>query len=409
MYVVDQSKTSGHTASVTGVYWHPLERDIVLTCSADGSARLWKLNGKTQFEMLVCDKVFQPKSGKGQRTAVQCVAFHPGGREFAVGTSCGSIQIWNTSRVSGRPERAVYDAHGPNKPIHSIVYNVDGSKLATRSSEDDTCKIWDSRKITRSSPPIVTCLNVPTFSEHSSVDFSSNGRLICVGTASRKKDKDGKVFESGGIKFFAIPRGPSQNGLSIAALLDLEVSRTAGVSCVKWHPKLNQIFLGFSDGNMEILFDPQFSSKGAMLVFAKAGRQMDGLTKLLNSRAPTGSAGVRGEIIAPNAVPIGSRRKRGKETEETKNLEPERPAAGFKTGTQSGAGVNFTQFVVDSKMKSNKSIAGKDPREELMKYKEGKSYISQAYAGNMEHILADRTVEQEEEEIEPEQKKSKNT
>ena len=83
MYVVDQAKTSGHTAAVTGVAWHPLERDIVLSSSNDGSARLWNLNGKTQFQMLVCEKVFQPKSIKGQRTNVTCIAYHPGGREFA--------------------------------------------------------------------------------------------------------------------------------------------------------------------------------------------------------------------------------------------------------------------------------------------------------------------------------------
>ena len=133
-------------------------------------------------------------------------------------------------------------------------------------------------------------------------------------------------------------------------------------------------------------------------------RQSDGLTELLKSRAPTGSAGVRGQIIAPNALPIGqggTKRKRQKEREDpAKERQPEPPAAGFKTGTQNGAAVNFTQFIVDSRMGTSKAIAGKDPREELLKYKEGKSYISQAYAGNKEVILADKTVEQEEEDQE---------
>ena len=401
MYVLDQAKTTGHTASVTGVQWHPLERDTVLTSSIDGSARLWNLNGKTQFEMLVCDKVFQPKSSKGQRTNVLCVAYHPGGREFAVGTSCGSIQIWNTSRVSGRPERSVFDAHGRGKPINAIVYNYDGSALSSRSSEDDTCKVWDTRIITSSASPLVICKDAATFSEHSSMDFNCNGKIICVGTALRTKTKDGKLRESGGIKFFHVPKSSSSQPNQSEAFLSLDVSGVAGVTVVKWHPKLNEILIGFSDGKTDVLFDPQLSSKGALLPFTKAGRKGDALSELLKSRAPTGSAGVRGQIIAPNAIAIGhgTKRKRGKEEDPSRSRIPEPPAAGLKTGTQSGGGVNFTQFIVDSRMKSSKSIAGKDPREELLKYNEGESYVSKAYEGNTERILADKTVEQEEEEL----------
>ena len=43
---------------------------------------------------------------------------------------------------------------------------------------------------------------------------------------------------------------------------------------------------------------------------------------------------------------------------------------------------------------NNKNIAGKDPREELFKYSEGKSYVSKAYEGDV--ILAEKTVEEKE-------------
>ena len=45
---------------------------------------------------------------------------------------------------------------------------------------------------------------------------------------------------------------------------------------------------------------------------------------------------------------------------------------------------------------NNKNIAGKDPREELFKYSEGKNYVSKAYEGNIQKILAEKTVEEEE-------------
>jgi len=45
---------------------------------------------------------------------------------------------------------------------------------------------------------------------------------------------------------------------------------------------------------------------------------------------------------------------------------------------------------------NNKNIAGKDPREELFKYSEGKNYVSRAYEGDVQRILAEKTVEEEE-------------
>lgn len=73
---------------------------------------------------------------------------------------------------------------------------------------------------------------------------------------------------------------------------------------------------------------------------------------------------------------------------------------GIKTGIQAGGGVNFTQYIVqNTKYMNNKNIAGKDPREEWFKYSEGKNYVSQAYEGNVQRILAEKTVEEEEAEM----------
>ena len=43
---------------------------------------------------------------------------------------------------------------------------------------------------------------------------------------------------------------------------------------------------------------------------------------------------------------------------------------------------------------NNKNIAGKDPRGGLFKYNE--SYVSKAYEGDIQRILAEKTVEEEE-------------
>lgn len=59
--------------------------------------------------------------------------------------------------------------------------------------------------------------------------------------------------------------------------------------------------------------------------------------------------------------------------------------------------MNFTQFIVKEQGEKSRNIAGIDPREALFKYSEGKNYVSQAYAENTS-ILAEKTIEQEEEE-----------
>ena len=164
MYVTDQALTTGHTAAVTGVDWHPFERDIVLTSSTDhGSARIWSVNGKTQFHFLICDKVYRATNAKGQKVGVTAFAFHPGGRELVLGTACGSIQIWNATRVGARRDRETFHSHGEGRPVNSLSYNVDGSQIASRSV--DMLKVWDAKRLSRSSSPLVACPGLPTVHE----------------------------------------------------------------------------------------------------------------------------------------------------------------------------------------------------------------------------------------------------
>lgn len=414
--MTDPVRTIGHTAAVTGVDWHPLERDVVLTSSIDGSARLWNLNGKTQFKKLCCDKVYRAKNERGQRVAATAVTFHPGGRELAFGTACGSIQIWNATRVGARPERVVYHAHGDNRAIHSLVYSVDGSRLASRSMDDDTVKVWDARRLSRSASPIVTCTGLPSDYEHCNSAFSPDGRVLCAGSSEPRMGPNKQRKEVGKLKFYRVPhkRNEALEKSPTAPFLELDVGQEVGVVVVKWHSKLNQIFVGCSDGSTVVFYDRTLSSKGALLPSSKGGRPVDELSRLLASRAPTGSAGIRGEILTPNALPMfrdkdrDVKRKRDEQADPTKSRQPEAPSTGIKTGGQSSVQVSFTQLVSKSIVK-NKNIAGKDPREEWFKYSEGKkSYASQAYEGDKEKVLADKTVEQEEEEIRSKKKPKSN-
>jgi WD40 repeat protein/pSer/pThr/pTyr-binding forkhead associated (FHA) protein len=392
-YLADQSRTAGHTAAVTGADWHPLERDSVLTGSGDGTARLWDVSpsARTRFGMLCCRSVLQARSVRGRRTAVASVCFHPGGREFAVGTACGSIQVWSATKASSsRPVGAVFGVHD-GKPVSALRYSQDGTKLASRSHSDDAVAVWKTR-LSRSSVPTVVCRDAGAIHEPSNVAFSPDGKILCVPTSATRQGGATRQ-DVGALKFYDVS-GDSHLADPLVAV-DMPQSPVV----VSWHPKINQIFVGCSDGQTVVYFDPQLSTKGAVQAAAREGKRVDELSELLRSKAPTGSAAYVGEIITPLAQARNKKRRREEKEGVAKTHEPERPATGkHKAGGQAGGATTFQQFVADQTIvQQTKAIAGKDPREALFQYSEGKAFIESAYEGN-KRPLADRTAEEEEEE-----------
>ncbi len=407
MYVTDMARTDGHVANITGVDWHPFERDLVLTASLDGSVRLWDLErGKTKFEKLCCGKqIYRIKSSMGKKSKVTCVKFSPTGREFACGTSCGSIQVWSSMKVGSRPDKVLYDAHGKNVAIHSLVYNYDGTKIASRCTDDDCVKVWEARKLSRSAKPFLSINGLKSQYEYSNSSFSPDGKFFCVGTSVEPSRKSGMQTHPNTEKYGQLKIYNLANGRDPKPFVSIDIAEGVSVITCCWHKKLNQIILGLSDGSVRIFYDPVHSSKGALLPVSKGLKKQDDLSLLLASRAPTGSAGINfDDIQTPNALPMfrdperNTKRKREKERQDpVKSKRPDMPGTGIKAGEGTSAGLNFQQYNLTSAIQKNKNIAGKDPRNELFKYKEGKSYTKVSYDGDVK-VLAEKTAEQEEEE-----------
>jgi WD40 repeat protein len=287
-YVTDSNNTKGHTAPVTGVAFHPLVKEICWTCGLDGSIRQWDLSGKGkfQFQKLVCQKVIgKCKNEKGQRTQiVSNLSVHPSGRKIVVGTACGSIQIWNCfgSGVNSRPLGAVHSAHGGSKPVTFVTFSWSGERIASRSESDDTVRIWDASVMEKGTgsfsrkfgsqekegkhPPsllLATCNGLPALNESANCAFGPDGRLICAGTSVDTRSKNSSESCSGRIKFYVLPDvdkpskisketgSKASNNISAVTLdpiVELNVAPGASVLGVHWHPKLNQIAFGTSNG-----------------------------------------------------------------------------------------------------------------------------------------------------------------
>jgi WD repeat-containing protein 70 len=381
MYVTDPARTAGHTAACTAVSWHPLDASTVLTAARDGSVRLWNIvAGRRQFEMLVCDQVCTVKTARGQRAQVTCAVYCPHGRQFAVGTACGSIQLWQPRALTAprgtspvavvRPIRVVYNAHGggdSNRPVTSLSWY--GSRLVSRSAADSTVRVWDAARLSLT----WTGEGVPHGHEAANAVFSPDGQLVVVAC---HPDGTGQ----GALWFF--------DQSSPDPIFKMDSGAGVVPVTVYWHSKLNQIVVGCANGQVLVYYDRKLSTNGALLVARKGSRNADVLGELIRTKQPT--VGTVGDIVNPLVQPKRPKRKAADQDQQTTN--PARPVGGGKK-----AGSQFAQYVADQRMAKSKSIAGRDPREALFQYNEGKSYVADAYLGNKERILADTTIEAEQE------------
>ena len=453
VYVTDMAQTKGHVNSITSCQWHPYLKDIFITASLDGSVRMWDISkGKMSFDKkLTCNSntIYKVKNQRGQKTQVLCLTYHPSGKQFAVGTSCGSIQLWNCCCASPgstklRPDRFIVNAHD-GAPVTSLVFSPlplenSGRRsflLASRAGEsqerDDTVRLWYCKMGVSSTTnnnhmmqAAMICKNISSSYEKSNVAFSPDGNTLCIGCSSIPDTatiatsaitaKKG-IREEGVVQFYNIPsefydsdtkdlHTATNTTTILEPIGQVKVGTNSSIVKVLWHPKLNQIICGAASGEIRVVYDPEFSTKGVLLSSQRAVKQKNALERLLMERKDHGGGGGSSQtmIITPNALPMF--RDPEKETKRKRTLErmdpvktkrPEPPTTGkHLAGGRSSVSINFQQFVVQSTIK-NKNIAGKDPREELFKYQEGKSIVDRAYDGNVK-VLAEKTAEEEEEE-----------
>ena len=240
------SKTSGHISTITSTSWHPFDRDIILTSSTDGSVRVWDLSkGKTTFQNhLKCDVVYRIKNKQGRKATVTCASYHPSGGAFAVGTLCGTIQIWKSTSVANaaksRPDQSVYDVHSKAR-IKSLTYNMDGTLIASRGEDDVVC-VWDAKRLMNG--PLLTLSGIQSFYDTENVAFSPDGKIICIGTSVKKNSG-----QKGQLLFYDCKKKEITSTRQNDPLFALDAAPlNVSAIMVLWHAKINQIFVGLSNG-----------------------------------------------------------------------------------------------------------------------------------------------------------------
>jgi hypothetical protein len=200
---------------------------------------------------------------------------------------------------------------------------------------------------------------------------------------------------------------------SLEPVLHLPVARGASAVALCWQPRTRQLVVGDSSGVLRVLYDPDVSQNGAMLVKGRPKKRPP-----LYAAAADGAAVLEGSILVPNALPLyrttedeavpGAKRKRLSKEEERRakkqHMVPERPLNGpGMDGRVSGGGRSFTATFL--KQHTKYSTRDEDPRLAILGMADKAAaepvLVGRAYAATQPTpILAAKTLEQELEEAE---------
>ena len=159
-WVRERNHLDGHE----GIVWDTAvstDGQMIASASADGTARIWGIEGNSLAELNVDD------------TQVLSVAFSPDGKRLAIGLENSQIQIWQW----GAQQDLLATLAGHEGPVTSLAFSPDGQTLAS-ASEDKTVRLWQPN-----GTPI------KTLTQHiaavRAVEFSPDGKTLASGADDR--------------------------------------------------------------------------------------------------------------------------------------------------------------------------------------------------------------------------------
>eukprot|EP00850_Spirogloea_muscicola_P000386 SM000001S04788 [mRNA] locus=s1:2312983:2316452:+ [translate_table: standard] len=380
MYIRDLKNTKGHLSGLTGGEWHPRERHTALTCSEDGSLRIWDVtNFKTQKQ------VIKPKLARPGRVPVNSCTWGHGGKCIAGGLGDGSIQVWNVKAGFGsRPDLHASSAHEAGEEVTSIVFSSDGTLLLSRGT-DGTLKVWDTRKF---KSPVKEFTGLPNSYSQTNIAWSPDERLAVTAVSSEKGSESG----GGQLAFFDIER--------LECVRRVGIHPVHSVVRVAWHPRLNQIFVTTGDkkeGGTHILYDPALSERGALVCVARAPRKKSAV-----------DFQARPAIHNPHALPLfreepGRKRQREKaRSDPIKSKRPDLPMEGAGHGGRVGKskGSLLTQYLLKEGGLIKETWMEEDPREAILRHAEAAAADPQIIAPAYAQTQPKPVFQEEEEEDE---------
>lgn len=268
-YLVDLRRTKGHVNPISSVAWHPFQKGSAITCSADSTIRIWDLKDDG---VLSQRQVIVLKSGpRQQRSAVTCCTVNGNGKLIAAGLLDGSIKFYSYHGPYSRPTHSIGPAHQADSATTCVSFSLLRPDTFVTRSVDDTCKLWDLRKL--SDGPVAVADNLPCVAAGTSAVFAGDREeFVVTGSCSVPKAAAGSVEASGNLVFLNASTLKSEDVVALGSPLS--------VNTVVWHHRIKQLAVGTSDGTVSVYYDEKKSQKGALLCSTRQisrGRMLDEL------------------------------------------------------------------------------------------------------------------------------------
>uniref|UniRef100_H2YPA6 WD repeat-containing protein 70 n=1 Tax=Ciona savignyi TaxID=51511 RepID=H2YPA6_CIOSA len=385
-YLNDMFNTKGHNAMLNGGCWNPKVKDEFMTCSNDGTVRTWVMRDQGKK----CQTIRKCKDKSGRRCQPTCCSYSRDGKLLATACNDGSILLW-ASKMKVHTSHVVRGAHTNGSDTSCINFAHDNVTFCTRGG-DESVKLWDLRKFKH---PVATASDLDNFFPVTDCIFSPNEKLLVTGTSVKRG--------AGRSKLVFLDRTDLQ------VVSEIDVADASAIRCL-WHPKLNQLMVATADGDIKILYDPERSTRGAMLSVVKKRKKVN-----------QEDIFVRHKIITPYSLPLyrEDRERSTRKQEEKDRKDPvisHKPMAplsgrGGAGGRLKAHGSTLASFIMKSIAKDTHDDS--NPREALLKHasaaESNPRWISHAYKETQPTTIfrTSDDSQSEDEDNEPDSKKMK--
>lgn len=357
-YISDMAKTKGHCAMLNDGCWHPRIKEEFLTCSNDGSVRIWVMDEKT-----VLKNVIKPRQQGGLRAVPITCRYSRDGLLVATACQDGSIQMWDHRKHYVNTCLLVRNAHERGTDTSSLAFSYDNRYVASRGG-DDTLKLWDLRNF-KQPVNVMGCL----FNRFPMTDcnFSPDDSYVFTGVSLRKNETSGKLM------FY--------NKDTFKLAYELEVDNSDVVRSM-WHPKLNQVIASTKRGIVKVFYSPDLSERGAKLCVVKTKRKEKQNDMICEQ-----------QIITPHALPMfrvdrpkSTKKQMEKDRKDPlRSQRPDLPVTGPGQGGRiANAGSTLSSFIVRNLGLKKKIDDTMNPRDAILQYakdaEENPFWVTPAYA-----------------------------
>lgn len=278
-YISDMANTKGHVQMLNDGRWNPRDKSTFITCSNDSTIRIWDVNKSIQQKSVI--KARSPVNGL--KSVPNTCNYSPDALLIVAGCNDGSVMMWDTRRKFISTSSCIKNAHLKGSEICSVVYSYGQGKICTRS-EDEFCKIWDTRQLKQ---PLCTRSGLTTLYSSTNCCFSPDDKYVLTGTSHTKSISGQLVF----LDVF-------KNDLPIVHAID---TPDASVIRVDWHPKINHIGYSCSNGLVNVLFDNERSLDGLLATSLSGGSK--GMKRKKYVSHTIESQAIK-KIITPHSLPL---------------------------------------------------------------------------------------------------------